>query len=440
MTGPQARGLALLIALALSVPAPALSADASIGGFGEVRFSALPGVEDRWWNLTERFRPRFEGNFHPRISATAEVELLLRQGRNPTREFQYLLEGSDFGPLLEAADVAWPTRANEELWVDDITDVLTVERLYVDVYLPVVDVRIGRQALFWGSAMMINPTDPFPEFLLAEPWRQRAGTNAIRSTFALDERADLALVVATNDTFNKIRGAGRFRLTMDWADLALVAAYRQDDHDGLIGLDLRGELGVGWWFEGALHIDDAITEEFAVGIDYSFPVLDGLIVMAQYYRNGYGAGPKDEPVPLTSRLATELPDELVDLFAAQAPTDGEAEEPEVFTPLLGGRDYLLITINQIFAPEVSASVVALQNLSDGTGFLLPAVTVSPTDWLQLALNAQIPYRLWGDGGEFKPNPDDLLISQDIPLLATYEADLSGLVPDTTITVWTRASF
>jgi len=415
-----------------------------VGGFGEVRFSALPGVDGRWWNLTERLRPRLVGSLHDRISLTVEVELLLRQGRNTTREFQRTMEESDFGPLLEAADVQWPTRRNEVLWIDGIADVLEVARLYADFYLPVVDIRIGRQALFWGSAVMLNPTDPFPEFLLAEPWRQRAGTNAVRATATLNDDSDLTAVLATNDTFTRIRAAGRLRMLFPFAEIALVGAYREDDNDGLVGLDVRGELGVGWWFEGALHIDEFVTSELAIGIDYSFPVLDGLFVIVQYYRNGYGAGRRHEPVSGTARLASTLPDELTDLLAGQAPSPPGAEEeeppePEVFAPLLTGRDYLLVTLNQVFAPEVSLSLTALQNLSDGTGFVQPSLVVSPTGWLQLALDAQIPYRLWGDGGEFKPDPDSLVIRQDV-LGRELTADLSGLVPAATITFWTRASF
>ncbi|MCO4770777.1 MAG: hypothetical protein KDA24_12165 [Deltaproteobacteria bacterium] len=433
---------ALLLGLALLTPTPAQAVTASAGGFGEIRFSAQPGVDGTWWNLTERVRPRFQAQLHERIAVAAEIEMLFVQGRNPRLEIQTLMEESDFGPLLELAEVEWPTYANEVLQIDSIADVLSVERLYVDFYLPFMDLRVGRQALFWGSSMMINPTDPFPEFLLAEPWRQRAGTNAVRAIIPFNEDIDFTAVFATNDIFTKMRAAGRLRLRLPFADLALVAAFRQDDLDGLLGVDLRGELGVGWWFEGSLHIQETIYEEFAVGVDYSFPVLDGLIVMAQYYRNGAGAGPKDEPTLVTGRLTNDLPPELGEAFSGAADTaDADVADPKVFAPLLGGRDYLLLTVNQVFAPEVSLSFVALQNLDDGTGFMIPSVTVSPTGWLQFALNAQIPYRLWGDGGEFKPDPDSLIVSQEIgPFNQLYEADFSGLLPDATITFWTRASF
>ena len=427
------------LATLMLLPAPARAVGVSVGGFGEIRFSAQPGVDGVWWNLAERVRPRFQGQLHERIAVVAEVEMLFVQGRNATLEIQNILEGSDFGPLLDLAEVEWPTKANEILQIDDITDVLSVERLYVDFYLPFMDLRIGRQALFWGSAMMINPTDPFPEFLLAEPWRQRAGTNAVRATIPIKDRADFTFVLASNDIFTKVRAAGRLRLRLPFADLALVAAFRQDDLDALIGMDLRGELGVGWWFEGSLHVRETIYEEFAVGIDYSFPLLDGFIVMAQYYRNGAGAGPKDTPDTTTVSIPIELPAELADAFASETPD--AAKDPRVFAPLLGGRDYFLLSLNLAIVREISVSAMALQNLNDGTGFAIPTVTVSPTGWLQLALSAQIPYRLWGDGGEFKPDPDSLVLSQEIgPFNQLYEADLSGLLPDATVTFWTRANF
>ncbi len=442
--GLASLGLALLLVGVLGGPDRAYAARASAGGFAEVRFAAQPGVEGRWWNLVERIRPRFQADLHERISISAEVELLFVQGRNPTLEIQNIFEESDFGPLLELAEVQWPTKENESLWIDDASELFSVERLYVDFYLPIMDIRIGRQALFWGSAMMLNPTNPFPEFLLNEPWRLRAGINSIRATIPVNEDVDFTAVIATNDTFTKVRAASRLRALLPGLDVAVVAAYRGDDQDGLIGVDLRGEFGVGWWIEGSMHLaQDDHFEEIAIGIDYSFPVLDGLIVMAQYYRNGAGAGPGDDPVPIAGRLASDLPPEVADVFATDGADAAEAAaaEPKVCAPLLSGRDYVLLTVNQVFAPEVSLSVIALQNLSDGTGFVFPSLTVSPAGWLQFALNAQIPYRIWGDGGEFKPDPDTLVVSQEIgPFNQLYEADFSGLLPDATITFWARANF
>lgn len=431
---------ALLLTL-LGLPSTSPAAGASVGGFAEVRFAATPGVEGTWWQAVERVRPRFEAKLADRVALYTEVEFALAQGRNPSLELQRLLEESDFGPLLEAAGVEWPTKRNEFLQIDDVGDVFTVERLYLDVYLPGIDLRIGRQALFWGSALMLNPTDPFPQLLVAEPWRPRQGTNAIRAIVPLGKH-DFTGVIATSDTFDAIRAAGRLRLRLGWTDLAVVAAFRGDDTDGLLGVDLRGTLGVGWWVEAALHVDRTVSEMIAVGVDYSFPVFDSLVIAAQYYRNGRGT---KEPASSGGSLGNaftnlDLPETLATAFAADPTETDDDAEPDVFAPLLSGRDYVLVSVSAAFAPEVNLSLFALQNVGDGTGFFVPTVNVVPTGWLSLSLSAQIPYRMWGDGGEFKPDPDSLVLSRDLGPLGVYEADVSDLVPPATVTFWTRVNF
>ena len=114
----------MVLGIALLAPAHAHAVTANVSGFGEIRFSAQPGVDGRWWNLTERVRPRFQAQLHDRIAVAAEIEMLFVQGRNPRLEIQTILEESDFGPLLALAEVEWPTYANEALQIDGISDVL----------------------------------------------------------------------------------------------------------------------------------------------------------------------------------------------------------------------------------------------------------------------------------------------------------------------------
>jgi hypothetical protein len=47
--------------------------------------------------------------------------------------------------------------------------------------------------------------------------------------------------------------------------------------------------------------------------------------------------------------------------------------------------------------------------------------------------------VWGHGGEFKPRTEDLTLSVPTPA-GVLAANLSGLVPVATITLWTRVSF
>ena len=436
----------LLTTLITLLTAPAAAQE--VGGFAEVRGSFYPGVDGTWWQAVERLRPSFDAPLGERVRLVTTLELAFAQGRSTQQEFQDLLDGSDFGPLLEYAGCTWPAHTNKLLRIDETGDYLQVDRLYLDIYLPFVDLRIGRQTLHWGSAQFMNPTDPFPELLLAEPWRPRRGVNALRATFPLPNYADLVVALATNDTFTAPRLAGKLRGRVGGFDLAVTGAWRGDKEgpgDGLVGVDLRGTLGVGLWVEAALHIDEHLWEEVAVGLDYSFAVLDGMILSGQYYRTGAsrvrgdarsmgGLGGAVTP-PSCPCAEDDAGGSAAALFSG-----GDAEA-DPFAPMLSGSDYLLLSINQRFLPELSASVAALQNLGDGSGMLIPTVNASPLGWLTIALSAQIPYALKAGGGEFKPSPDDLTLSADLgPLIGELQADLSDLMPDATITVWTRVNF
>lgn len=405
-------------------------------GFAELRLSLFPGATGDTWQLVERVRPTFKSQLFERVKLVATVEAGFSEGRNLTRELERTLRDSDFGPLLEQAGCQWPEPSNARLGISGADDYLDVDRLYLDVYLGEVDVRVGRQALNWGSAQFFNPTDPFPEVLLAEPWRPRRGVNALRATRPFGEANDVSAVIATNDALNRVRAAARVRLNRFGTDFALVGAYRGDSENGLVGIDIRGTLGVGFWVEAAYLLGSNPHEEIAAGIDYSFPILERAAVMLQYYRNGAGATDPDSYQRLAGSGTVVGPE----CSRGQPPLFGTSTQRDPFAPFTVGRDYLLASAMLGILPELSANVAALQNLNDGSGMVIPTVSYSVLDWWDVAASAQVPYALWGRGGELKPRPEDLLLSAEVLGLGTLNADLHGLVPAATFTLWTRASF
>jgi hypothetical protein len=415
--------------LVLAVPGAAFAQE--VRGFIEVRGTGSVGVDGDPVQVVERVRPTMQAPLTDRLALVMTVEAALAQGRDQGDEVQRILTESDLGPLLDFAGCEWPTHSNERLGIDGVDDYLGVERLYVDAYSKQVDVRVGRQAVNWGSAQFLNPTDPFPEVLLSEPWRPRRGVNAVRANVPLGVH-DVTAVAGANDDFTSLRAAGRVRLNAAETDFAVVGAYRQDAEDGLVGIDIRGTLGVGFWLEGALAVDDDPHEEIAVGLDYSFPVLESMIVAAQYYRNGAGG----DGAALGGISAGIEPPEC-DQDGADELFGGEASDP--FAPVLSGRDYLLISAMVGVSRDVSVSIAGLQNLGDGTGLLLPTVATSPTGWLEVSASAQIPVRTWGDGRELSPRDEDLQMSVEGPT-GPITVDFSGLVPSAAITLWTRANF
>ncbi|MEQ1501512.1 MAG: hypothetical protein ABMB14_04735 [Myxococcota bacterium] len=414
-----------------------------VGGFVEVRGTGYLGVDGTPWQLVERVRPEVDAPLlGDRLALGVAVEAALAQGRSTVDELQRTLDASEFGPLLALADCAWPTHANEALRVDAASDYLSVERLYVDAYLPAIDLRVGRQAINWGSARFFNPTDPFPEVLLSEPWRPRRGVNAVRATIPIGERHQVQLVGGANDTFTAERAAARATLNAAGTDLSLAGAWRGEVDEALVGLDVRGTLGVGFWVEGSIHHrPDEVWEELAVGVDYSFPVLETLLLTAQYYRNGRDA---DAGVAgLTAALEPPV------CAAVPAPPAAPAADP--FAPFVTGRDYGFLAATLAVTRDLSVNAAALQSLDDGTGFVFPTVTVAPTGALEVSIAAQVPYGLTGRG-EFRPAPDDLVVTGDqlaglvgggsgsVPDLGALSVDLGGLVPDASVIVWTRLNF
>jgi hypothetical protein len=286
--------------------------------------------------------------------------------------------------------------------------------------------------LSWGSAQFFNPTDPFPQVLFTEPWRARRGVNAARFNIPFSKAHDFTAVAAVSDALNELRAAGRLRVNFSGTDFALVGAWRGKDR-GLIGLDLRGTFGVGWWVEGAYLTSTPRHEEIAVGIDYSFRFLERTTAFAQYYRNG--AGSTHPRGLMGSALLAAVSGPVC--ATGSLPLCGTERDP--FAPFTSGRDYLLIGTTLLVLPELSASLAGLQNLNDGSGLLVPTIQYNALDWLDVALSAQVPYALGAQGGELKPRREDLILALPGPT-GTLSADLSGLLPAATITFWTRASF
>ena len=424
--------------------APAAAVAQEALGFAEVRASFSPGARGQIWQLVERVRPTLQSELAERVKLVATVEAGLAQGRDPTRELERELRASDFGPLLEQAQCRWPAHENGPLRVDGADDYLDVDRLYLDLYAGALDLRLGRQPLNWGSAQFFNPTDPFPEVLLTEPWRPRRGVNAARVNLPLGEGRDLSAVVATSDALNQLRAAARAQINWAGTDFALVGAWRGDSGNGLVGLDLRGTLGVGWWMEGAYRLGGETGEgsvwrglDLAIGVDYSWPLLERALVFAQYYRNGAGqTGPAAYP---RTRAAQALQGPVCGPGGAPIPIGG-AGRRDPFAPFTVGRDYLLLGGALGILTELSSNLALLANLNDGTAVAVPTVGYDLRDWLNLSISAQVPLSLWGEGGELRPRPQDLRLSLETPGGGVLAADLSGLVPAAVVTFWTRVSY
>jgi hypothetical protein len=401
-----------------------------LSGYGELRGSTTDAAGTPW-TLDERLRPSLALPLGDRVELSGTVEASLQQGRYAPAEAYDLVEaqlaasGLDLETMLETAGCTIPTERS----IDEVGDVLGLERLHLDLNLPRVDLRLGRQAVNWGSAQVFNPTDLFSELILAEPWRERQGIDALRATVPLPQDLRVLAVAGVVDAGAAARSLREdTEPALDWrtgarltwnrwnTDWSLVGGLRPEERR--VGIDLRGDHEVGWWLEAAATgLDPKTAWQASAGLDYSFPVREQLVVAVQASYDGTGAAPED-----VDYSARGLP---IDLSGCEGLPISVSAPDEPRQTL--GRWYGLLTTRLSITPEWNVSATALLNLQDHTGLLAPFAQVLLGE--RFALNGGVQV-LVGEEGEFRP-PADALSGALI--------DLSPLVPRWTAQSWVRVS-
>ena len=400
--------------------AGALSADLS--GYTDVQGRWVSGVEGTPWMAIQRFRPSLEAEPEPWIRLHVTVEATFWEGRDEALEAYAVVE-EELGTILETSGCPL---TEPESGIQDISEVLGVERLYADFYTSFADIRVGRQALNWGSALGLNPTDLFAEVLVAEPWRERRGVNAIRANFPVGDRHQVVAVVALDDDFQEGRIGLRPTFNFLETDFSLVASA---DTEGEVftGLDLKGQLGVGWWLEGGVVLQEALEPQVSVGLDYSFALLDGLQLAVQY---SYDATGVEDPFfyQLSDRGQLLLPLPQCEGIEELQSLTAEDREQRFTIGQHYGMGVGRLSLNESW--EVSATV--LTNLEDQSTLAIPGLTWRPGARWTVDGGAQL---LLGDG-EFSPTDQMTLVSFGEGLQAV-DLDLSGLVPEWVAYVYAR---
>lgn len=377
------------VCLAVLLLAIAASGRAELFGYAEVRGFWLDGVSDSdkvKYITMERLRPTFTQDIEdfPDTSLTITPQLYFQQGRNH--------------PEIEETD-----------------DYLTIERFYLDSYFEKFDLRIGRQAVNWGSAQIWNPTDLFREVFLTDYWAERAGINAAKVYVPLPENSSLTAVAATGDTSGKDNRYG-LKLGTTWKETDLAAVFMDDTvADRLVwGVDVRGQLKIGYWIEAAwLAPKDKDVDahlEAVVGADYSFPIKMGLVISAQYFHDGSGEKRKED----------------YDWMSVMTNTRSGLAQ-----------DYASLMAMLTWNDELSFALMGISNLDDGTGIIIPyANLILPYD-LQMNLGANLS--AGPEGGEFRPGDKAAKLTDD-PFLRLALNQYLPEVPDNVYYMWLRWSF
>ena len=198
----------------------------------------------------------------------------------------------DFYPLL------YP---NADSSIGSVGIYHNLDRASLQISTDFADISIGRDAVAWGSARVINPTDVVAPYTHDQlDTEDRVGVDAFRVRIPIGVlgEVDTGYIFGTDFDFDK--SAIFLRTQMNAAETDFSILLMKLQRDFLIGIDVtRGILGAGFWLETAYVITETFDEKeestknylrTSVGFDYSFN--GETYTFIEYHYNGAGT---DEP-------------------------------------------------------------------------------------------------------------------------------------------------
>ncbi len=161
-----------------------------------------------------------------------------------------------------------------------------LDRVYGGVYLPFGDLYLGRQAISWGNAHVINPTDILAPFSFTSLNTEHTrGVDAARLRMPLGAMGEVDLGYVAGDEFDYEKSAvfARGKTFLAGTDLSLLAMDFRENL--MVGIDATGSIGgAGSWIEAAY----VLPETFAVDGDSDSGGVSGPDTDLQYLTASVG--------------------------------------------------------------------------------------------------------------------------------------------------------
>lgn len=233
------------------------------------------------------------------------------------------------------------------------------------------DISIGREAIAWGSARIINPTDVVAPYNFDQlDTEDRIGVDAVRIRIPIGVlgEIDSGYIIGDNFEFDKSAIFLRTQFNTFETDFSMILLEYQKDL--LIGLDIaRGIGGAGFWWETSYVFVDPLADKAhtyknylrgSIGIDYSFG--GETYTFIEYHFNGVDSTESED---LTTHL--DQP----------AYTRGGV--------YLFGNHYLAPGVSHQLTPLINLSGQMLLNLSDMSTWIAPQIAYNVAEDIHLSL-------------------------------------------------------
>jgi hypothetical protein len=256
-----------------------------------------------------------------------------------------------------------------------------LDRFMVTIKTAKADIFIGRQAIAWGSAHFINPTDIIAPFTFNQlDIEERRGVDAVRVRVPLGmmDELDFGYIAGKNMKFRNsafyLRGKTYF-LKTDVS--AILMGFRENL---MVGLDVTRSIGgAGAWVEAAYVVPDFFKKEqneggdngddgnyfgVSAGMDYNFN--GDLYGFFEYHYNSAGK----------TRAAD---------YAGMATTTAFTEG----AVYLMARHYLNIGVTYQVTPLIPFNGMLIVNLTDGSFTLAPTLEYNIAENIYLSAGAYV---------------------------------------------------
>ena len=271
-----------------------------------------------------------------------------------------------------------------------------LDRFNVQIQMDAGDLTLGRQAISFGSARIINPTDIFLPFdVRTFNTEYRTGVDAVRFQRPWGELGEIDFGLVLGDDADPENSAAFVQLRTNAAGVDYHLAVMRFSKQDLLGFGVQSAIGgMGFWFEAAGVWGDEDYTRLSIGLDYAFS--ENTFGQIEYHYNGAGS---DDPENYLANLQT-LPYQRGGVF-------------------LSGEHYLMPSFTLQLSPLWFVAAQAIINLSDHSAFgsISAEYNIAEDFYMDFGY-----YHFMGDdltvnrmglpefGSEYGPNPNTLYMS------------------------------